>query len=61
MKKYYNTFNSKIQVVVNNVNDGCIVKWSFEYEKMNENAPQPKMYIDFLLATAKDIDACCIA
>lgn len=56
LKNYYKTFKSKFQVVPKE--EGCIVKWRFDYEKMNENVPEPNMYIDFLLGTAKDVDAC---
>ncbi|KMT19585.1 hypothetical protein BVRB_1g012010 [Beta vulgaris subsp. vulgaris] len=55
MDKYYKTFKSKFQVTPKK--EGCIVKWSFEYEKINENISEPK-YIDFLLGAAKDVDAC---
>ncbi|XP_010693434.2 MLP-like protein 43 [Beta vulgaris subsp. vulgaris] len=56
IKNHYKTLKSKIQVTPQD--EGCIVKWHFDYEKMNENAPDPNLYIDFLLGTAKDIDAC---
>ncbi|CAO2825923.1 unnamed protein product [Amaranthus hypochondriacus] len=39
---------------------GCIVKWAFEYEKMNNvegDLPEAKIYIDYLLDLAKGIDA----
>ncbi|KAL2943850.1 Kirola [Bienertia sinuspersici] len=53
LKNFYKTLSSKIQVA--SKGEGCIVKWSFEYEKKNEDVPDPKLYIDFLLGVAKDI------
>ncbi|KAL2940072.1 MLP-like protein 31 [Bienertia sinuspersici] len=61
LEKYYKTFKSKMQVTPKNgTNEGCFVNWSFEYEKMNENVPEPNMYIDYLLDLAKDVDAYCL-
>ncbi|KNA21763.1 hypothetical protein SOVF_040590 [Spinacia oleracea] len=57
MENYYKTFKSKMQAIPNNNNNGCIVMWSFEYEKMNQDAPEPTAYVDFMLAMAKDIDS----
>lgn len=56
LKKYNNTLISKVQATPQE--EGCIVKWSFEYEKMNEAAPEATVFVDFMLAMAKDIDAC---
>ncbi|KAL2897754.1 MLP-like protein 43 [Bienertia sinuspersici] len=62
MKNYYKTLKSKMQVTPKSeTNEGCIVKWSFEYEKMNEDVHEPNVYIDFLLELAKDVDAYCLS
>ncbi|KNA20603.1 hypothetical protein SOVF_050850 [Spinacia oleracea] len=45
MKEYYKSLMSKIEATPNCEGQGCIVKWSFEYEKLNENAPEPDIYI----------------
>uniref|UniRef100_A0A803NEL5 Bet v I/Major latex protein domain-containing protein n=1 Tax=Chenopodium quinoa TaxID=63459 RepID=A0A803NEL5_CHEQI len=37
--------------------EGCIMKWSIEYEKMNEDAAEPKMHVALSLELAKEIDA----
>uniref|UniRef100_A0A803NDP4 Bet v I/Major latex protein domain-containing protein n=1 Tax=Chenopodium quinoa TaxID=63459 RepID=A0A803NDP4_CHEQI len=42
----------------NKLDEGCTVKWILEYEKMNENAPEADIYVDYLLGVAKDLDAC---
>ncbi|XP_057522924.1 MLP-like protein 28 [Amaranthus tricolor] len=54
-EKYYKTLQSKLQVIPKG--NGCIVKWSIEYEKINEDSPDANVYIDFLIAIAKDGDA----
>uniref|UniRef100_A0A803NDP5 Bet v I/Major latex protein domain-containing protein n=1 Tax=Chenopodium quinoa TaxID=63459 RepID=A0A803NDP5_CHEQI len=41
----------------NRCDEGCTVTWSFEYEKMNENVPEPDIYANYLLGVAKDIGA----
>ncbi|KAL9235851.1 hypothetical protein vseg_010590 [Gypsophila vaccaria] len=55
LRNYYNNFKSMFQVIRNN--EGCYVKWSFEYEKKSEDAPNAEIFIDFLLDVAKDMDA----
>ncbi|CAO2814427.1 unnamed protein product [Amaranthus hypochondriacus] len=58
MENYYNSFEAKMEVTKNgNANNGCIVKWSFEYEKKNKDAPDANVYIHFMLSMAKDVDA----
>ncbi|XP_021739206.1 MLP-like protein 28 [Chenopodium quinoa] len=56
VEQYYKTLKSRIQAIPKD--EGCTVKWTLEYEKMNENAPEADLYTDYLLGTAKDIDAC---
>ncbi|KAK9706940.1 hypothetical protein RND81_07G162400 [Saponaria officinalis] len=55
LRNYYSDFKSKIEFIANG--EGCFVKWSFEYEKKTEDAPNADIYIDFLLGVAKDMDA----
>ncbi|XP_021734820.1 MLP-like protein 31 [Chenopodium quinoa] len=56
VEKYYKeTLISKIQLTPKD--EGCTVTWSFEYEKMNENVPEPDIYANYLLGVAKDIGA----
>uniref|UniRef100_A0A803LBS8 Bet v I/Major latex protein domain-containing protein n=2 Tax=Chenopodium quinoa TaxID=63459 RepID=A0A803LBS8_CHEQI len=54
LKSFYKTLKSMIQITPKG--EGCIVKWSCEYEKMNEDVPEPNAYLDFMLDVAKDID-----
>ncbi|XP_057249091.1 kirola [Beta vulgaris subsp. vulgaris] len=55
MEKYYKSLTSKVQAIPKG--KGCIVKWSFEYEKMKEDAPDANVYVDFMLAMSKDMCA----
>ncbi|KAK9742134.1 hypothetical protein RND81_03G150700 [Saponaria officinalis] len=55
LRSNYKSLKSKIQAIPKG--EGCIVKWSFEYEKKCENVPDARIYIDFLLDCAKNIDA----
>ncbi|KAL9230326.1 hypothetical protein vseg_005692 [Gypsophila vaccaria] len=55
LRSNYKRFKSKMQAIPKG--ETCIVKWSFEYEKTGENAPNAHIYIDFLIDCARDIDA----
>ncbi|KMS99105.1 hypothetical protein BVRB_2g047870 [Beta vulgaris subsp. vulgaris] len=55
MEKYYKSFTSKVQAIPKG--KGCTVKWSFEYEKIQEEAPDANVYVDFMLDMSKDMDA----
>ncbi|KAJ9153092.1 hypothetical protein P3X46_026576 [Hevea brasiliensis] len=35
---------------------GSLAKLILEYEKLNENVPAPRIYLDFVTRIAKDID-----
>lgn len=52
--KYYNSFESTIQVTAKE--KGSLVKWAAEYEKLTDDAPEPKVQLDFALELTKDID-----
>ncbi|KAK7273858.1 hypothetical protein RIF29_14922 [Crotalaria pallida] len=49
----------KVILQVNDKENGGLVKWSIEYEKLNENnvAASPESYLDFAIKVTKDIDA----
>uniref|UniRef100_A0A803LBT1 Bet v I/Major latex protein domain-containing protein n=1 Tax=Chenopodium quinoa TaxID=63459 RepID=A0A803LBT1_CHEQI len=49
------TLMSNIQAIPKD--EGCTVTWSFDYEKVNENVPEPDIYANYLLGVAKDIGA----
>ncbi|KAF5200249.1 Mlp-like protein [Thalictrum thalictroides] len=51
----YTTFKAKLQVVPKG--DGSLVKWSLEYEKANEEVPEPNFIKDFATQTFKGLDA----
>ncbi|GMI75184.1 MLP-like protein 31 [Hibiscus trionum] len=37
--------------------EGSLVKWTFEYEKLNDDVPEPVKYCDFHTTWSKDVDA----
>lgn len=54
--KMYKTFKVKAQF--NDVGNGASkVIWGIEYEKANENAPEPDHYANFALKVSKELDA----
>ncbi|XP_021734976.1 uncharacterized protein LOC110701668 [Chenopodium quinoa] len=55
MQNYYNSFKPKMEVTPNG--EGCIMKWSIEYEKMNEDSTEPKMHVALSRELEKEIDA----
>lgn len=36
---------------------GCIVKWSFDYEKWNDDVPPPEGYMDIAVKATTGIEA----
>ncbi|XP_057525988.1 kirola-like [Amaranthus tricolor] len=55
MEKLYRSFTSKMQVTPKG--KGCVITWSYEYEKMIEDAPDANLYLHFNFAMATDVDA----
>ncbi|TKY69290.1 MLP protein 43 [Spatholobus suberectus] len=53
----YKSLRGTLQVI--DKENGGVVKWTFEYEKLKENisAPSPDSYLDFAAMVTKDIDA----
>ncbi|ESW25296.1 hypothetical protein PHAVU_003G023600 [Phaseolus vulgaris] len=53
----YKSFKGTLQVI-DKENNGGIVKWTFEYEKLSENitAASPESYLEFASVVTKDID-----
>ena len=37
--------------------EGCLVHWTFTYEKLTEDIPEPKGIVQLAIAVTKDIDA----
>lgn len=54
--KVYQSLKAKMQAIKAG-NGGCIVKWTFEFEKAYENAPDPKNYAELGATVAKGLDA----
>ena len=53
----YKTLKGTLQVIERE--NGGLVKWTFEYEKLRENitAASPESYVDFAAKVTEDIDA----
>lgn len=56
MLKTYTSLKSKLEVVENG-NGGCIVKWTIDFEKAYEDAPNPDGFANFGIQMAKGLDA----
>ncbi|PON53315.1 Bet v I type allergen [Parasponia andersonii] len=54
--KYYKNVKSTIQVTGKD-EGGSSVKWSLEYEKQNEDLPEPIKYLDLFPVLTKSVDA----
>lgn len=56
--KVYKSVKTTVQVTAKGSTIGCSsVKWSIEYEKLNEDYPPPNKYLDFVLILTKHVDA----
>ncbi|KAJ1427919.1 START-like domain superfamily [Sesbania bispinosa] len=56
MSKNYKIFKWTLQVI-DKEGVGGVVKWTFDYEKLNEEIPPPYRYLDYISALTKDVDA----
>ncbi|KAA8529040.1 hypothetical protein F0562_033472 [Nyssa sinensis] len=54
LKELYMTFI--ITVHVDTKGENNIVTWTFEYEKLNEDVPDPNTLMDFVIHVTKDIE-----
>ncbi|KAL6573789.1 hypothetical protein OROHE_002248 [Orobanche hederae] len=54
LTELYKTF--KATVHVDTTRDDNLVTWTFEYEKLNRNVPDPHSLMDFCLEVTKDIE-----
>lgn len=52
---FYKDF--KATLVVTPKGDGAAVKWVIEYEKANEEVPEPKIMLEFAVKTFNGLDA----
>ncbi|XP_074276011.1 MLP-like protein 43 [Silene latifolia] len=55
LMKYYNYFDITLQVFPKD-NENSIARWTFEYEKKQDNDPDPTAEMDELIKLAKQID-----
>ncbi|ESR61439.1 MLP-like protein 34 [Citrus sinensis] len=53
----YKSFSSTVKVTPKENDDGSLVHWIFEYEKLKEDVPDPTGKLQILIDVAKDIDA----
>ncbi|OMO60895.1 hypothetical protein COLO4_33684 [Corchorus olitorius] len=51
----YKSFKSFLKVTPKG--EGSLVNWTIEYEKQNDNSPEPVAYKDFYATWIKDVDA----
>ncbi|GMI87640.1 MLP-like protein 31 [Hibiscus trionum] len=52
---YYKSWRTVFNIMP--FGQGSLVKWSMEFEKQNDDIPDPVEYADFLVTLAKNIDA----
>ncbi|KAK8567554.1 hypothetical protein V6N13_105514 [Hibiscus sabdariffa] len=53
--KYYKSWRTVFNITP--MGEGSLVKWIMEFEKQNDDIPDPVEYADFLVTLAKNIDA----
>lgn len=54
--KYYKNFKATVSVTEGE-GDGCVVKYSAEFEKANQQIPDPILYRDFAVKLFHNFDA----
>ncbi|KAJ9708437.1 hypothetical protein PVL29_000465 [Vitis rotundifolia] len=52
---HFKSFKSNLQVKAKD--EGSLVKWTLEYEKVNEDVPNPDAYLEFAVNVTKDIES----
>lgn len=52
----YNSFKAKFHVIPSPLG-GSLVKWNVEFEKADENDPNPEHHVNFALKMSKGLDA----
>lgn len=56
VSKNYKTLKINLQVIDKDDTDG-VAKWTFDYEKLNENIAPPYHFLDYITEITKDVDA----
>lgn len=52
---HFKCFKSNLQVKAKD--EGSLVKWGLEYEKVNKDVPNPDAYLEFAVNVTKDIES----
>lgn len=55
LMKHFKSYKVIIKVIPKS--EGSLVKWIWEYEKLQEDGPTPSKYVDFVTDLTKNIDA----
>ncbi|MCL7024364.1 hypothetical protein MKW94_001659 [Papaver nudicaule] len=53
----YKKLDATLCVTPNATGHGCLVHWTIEYEKVNEDCPTPIAYLDLVDKMTKDLDS----
>ncbi|KFK44400.1 hypothetical protein AALP_AA1G252500 [Arabis alpina] len=56
LMKEYKSFVNTIQVTPKQGENGSIVRWYFEYEKIDDNVAHPESFLPFFVEVVKEID-----
>uniref|UniRef100_A0A803PEM0 Bet v I/Major latex protein domain-containing protein n=1 Tax=Cannabis sativa TaxID=3483 RepID=A0A803PEM0_CANSA len=54
--KYYKSFKASVQVFANKDDEGSLLKWNCEYEKLSEDVPDPTLVKQFAIQGFKHLD-----
>ncbi|XP_030499167.2 MLP-like protein 423 [Cannabis sativa] len=54
--KYYKSFKASVQVFPNKDEQGSLLKWNCEYEKLSEDAADPTLVKQFVIQGFKHLD-----
>ncbi|KAJ8770067.1 hypothetical protein K2173_010112 [Erythroxylum novogranatense] len=57
LMKEYKDFTAIVQATPQPSGDGSVVHWTFIYEKLNHQIPDPATLLEFAVHLSKDIDA----
>ncbi|MQL86226.1 hypothetical protein Taro_018757 [Colocasia esculenta] len=53
---FYKSFKATLQVLPKNGGEGAVVKWGVEYEKANDEVPEPNLIVDTAIKTFAGFD-----
>ncbi|KAJ1427923.1 START-like domain superfamily [Sesbania bispinosa] len=56
VSQQYKMLKVHLQVIEKD-DGGAVAKWTYEYEKVNDDIPPPYGYLDFSTRITKDVDA----